>query len=405
MIAYVATTLLAPLAMLWVFPVLSDLTSAVKALLSPSPAPGGDVMARPRLLIAVPAHDEAGFIQTCVQSLMEMRRDRADWDVVVVADNCSDRTAQLAGEAGADVCERTAPERPGKPAAIEWLLGQVELSLYDAMVIVDADSTVDPGFADAYAGVPRLRHCAAQGYNDISNPGDSWLSLLGRLLIRIRYDGQYPLKRRASINCPLTGNGMCVGMEVLDRLGWSSKALTENWDMYARYTAAGVRVTYVPGAHIYSHEAVRLQDSAIRRHRWQAGRWHVLRQHIVRILGSRRIGLHQKLDVLSEIASPGPVVYGTVAVVMVGLLAILPLPGRLGLMLLFGSAAVYMGLWTVGTWIRQPNRAVLAGAFVRLPFYAAWRLALAARSIMTGRGRRWERSPRDSPDTIREIEE
>ena len=143
--AMLAAVLIALVALLWL-PLLSELLSVFrrKHISQPVKDGSGDT---PRLLLLVPAHDEHLLITGCVRSLLQMAYPPASRRVVVIADNCTDATARLAREEGAEVLERVDREFPGKPRAIAWALGQIDLKSWDACVIIDADSTVAPSFA------------------------------------------------------------------------------------------------------------------------------------------------------------------------------------------------------------------------------------------------------------------
>ena len=187
--------------------------------------------------------------------------------MVVLADNCIDETAAVARATGVRVLERNDRAQTGKPRAIAWALQELALDAFDAMLIVDADTKADPGLADGIAAAGDLRSIAVQAYDSLSNEGESWLSVLAGLLTRIRYEGQYRLKSAAGLNCPLTGDGTCLGIGLLERAGWAPEALTEGWELYARYTARGERIMYAPAAQLFAHEARTLKESATQRRR------------------------------------------------------------------------------------------------------------------------------------------
>jgi cellulose synthase/poly-beta-1,6-N-acetylglucosamine synthase-like glycosyltransferase len=351
-----------------------------------------------RLLFLVPAHNEATLIHTCVRSLLRMRRSAVvEHEVVVVADNCSDDTAGLAAAAGAGILERDAPDSPGKPRAIQWALQHVDLAHWDAVVIVDADTIVTPAFAEALAARGSLRDKAVQAYFGVSNRNDSWLSLLADLLAKVRYEEQYPLKRAAGLNCPLTGNGMCLGVELLGRVGWDTDSLTENWELYARYSALGEEIDYARDAKLYAQEARTLAQSSTQRRRWQAGRWSVLVAYARRLLTSSRAGGHQTVDTLGELAAPGPILHATVASVLA--LALLsvgsPVATCLALLFLLGMAPT--AWFSAKAWRRHPQRAQLLLALLRLPVYAGWRVVVGGLALATARNGTWQRSPRHPP--------
>ncbi len=121
----------------------------------PAPPPPG---AGPRLLVVVPAHDEEGSIAATVASLRAVAYDPARLAVVVLADNCADATARVARDAGAAVVERSDPARRSKGYALEDFFGGALATPpgagpgdWDAAVVVDADTVVDPGLPAAVA--------------------------------------------------------------------------------------------------------------------------------------------------------------------------------------------------------------------------------------------------------------
>jgi cellulose synthase/poly-beta-1,6-N-acetylglucosamine synthase-like glycosyltransferase len=394
--ATIPAILLLPIAFLWALPLLSDLLAiavvAVKGRRAQSTQPDTGA-ARQKILVLVPAHNEASHIESCLRSLLAMHAVLSDYTVVVLADNCTDDTAAVARGAGVPVLERTDRVRTGKPRAIEWALHELPIETYDAVLIVDADTQADPGLTDGIAGVGNLRSSVVQAYDSLSNEGDSWLSLLAGLLTRVRYEGQFLLKTAAGLNCPLTGDGTCIGVDVLSRTGWAPDALTEGWELYARYTARGERTTYAPAAKLFAHEARTLQESATQRRRWQAGRFNVLSEYWRELLFSRRCGMRQKLDAFAELSSPGPVVHTVVGGVCAGMLALPPSAVAHLTAAIFAFSIAPLALRAGRAWARSPDKAALAQAMLRLPLYAVWRLGLSLKLLMASETR-WQRSPR-----------
>jgi cellulose synthase/poly-beta-1,6-N-acetylglucosamine synthase-like glycosyltransferase len=391
---------LTPIAALLLLPMISDITSIVTAVRRrwrPWPAVDAVDGGRQRFLFLVPAHNESLLVGRCVRALAAMSKDRADFEVFVVADNCNDDTSSVAASVGARVLDRVDPRLPGKPRAIQWALDQLPLANFDAVTIIDADTTVDPGFADALASIGSLRGRAVQAYNGIGNERDSWLTCLGGLLVKVRYDGQFLLKRIAGLNCPMA-NGMTIGTDLLSRVGWASGSLTENWEMYASWTALGERIDFAPDARLASQEAKSLTQSSTQRRRWQAGRWLVFRQYAGAIVRSSRIGWAQKIDALAELSAPGPVLHASIAALLTVALALLPglLPKALAVA--FALSLLPMVIWTGLAVQRQSNRGELIRALARLPFYALWRVVVAIRAVSTGRRGAWQRSPRHVPE-------
>lgn len=386
---------LLPLAVLLVLPLFSDLCSlaalawrrVVRAAPSRAPIP------RQRLLVMVAAHNEELLIGDAVRSMVRMNRNDCEYEVLVVSDNSTDRTAELAREAGARVMERFDMAKRGKPWALQWAMRQLSLAEYDGLIIVDADTVVDPDFADAFARHGPLRGKAVQSYCAISNEHDSWLTLLGALLVTMRYEGQYALKEHVDLSCPI-GNGWCLGTDLLARGGWAPDSLTETWELYARYTALGARVEYAKDALMRGQETHTLAHAATQRRRWQAGKLLVFRRYWSRILGSTRIGWRQKLDAFGELAAQGPVLHAAIATPLAAVLALSSAPLARFVALVFAASMLPTIAWTFYAWCRHPQRGRVLLALMRVPVYAAWRLVVAVQALATARRGIWERSPR-----------
>lgn len=389
--------LLLPFALLLVLPLLSDACSVATRWLAggSTDVPKRVEVPRARILVLVPAHNEELLVADSVRSMVAMRRCHCDFDVVVIADNSTDRTAALAAAAGARVLERFDPAHRGKPWALQWAMERLPLRQYDAIAFIDADTIVDPGFADELAVRGPLRDKAVQSYNAIANTRESWLTVLGALLVSMRYDGQFALKRSVGLNCPIS-NGWCVGTDLIVASGWPTDSLTETWEMYARFTALGARVDYAPEAVTFTQEAHTLAHSATQRRRWQAGKREVFRKYWATIARSRRVGARQKLDAIGELAAPGPVLHATFATPLSLVLALAPARAAHFVALLFAASLVPVLAWSTRTCYRQPRRARLLVAFAHIPAYALWRVVIAIQSIATARRAAWQRSPRHS---------
>lgn len=386
-----ATIVLAIAAGLLVLPALSEVVSLLSPARPPRPAVPS---ATPRLLFLVPAHDEATLIGPCVSSLVAMDYPVAQRRIIVVADNCQDETAGLARTHGAEALERTDLALPGKPRALAWALEQLRDDPWEACVIVDADTTVDPGFASALAAEAPLTDIAVQAYFGTLNEWDTWLTRLAGVLARSRYEVSYPLKQRVGLNCPLTGNGMCLGRTLL-KDGWQAFSLTENWELYASLTAHGTPIRYSRRALLLSQEVQSMGQGGTQRRRWLAGRIGVLRAWGPRILASATVGWRQKLDALVELGGPSPVLH-LVAAVAVAALSLLLVGGPAGGWIAGLAAASLLGhlITTVSVLLRHPEPGRTLLAFVMLPVYAIWRTSTAVWTLLSLRDTVWRKTSR-----------
>jgi cellulose synthase/poly-beta-1,6-N-acetylglucosamine synthase-like glycosyltransferase len=350
----------------------------------------------PRLLFLVPAHNEELLIASCVRSLVGLAYPASRRRIVVVADNCTDGTARLAREQGAETMERKDPGAPGKPRALAWALAQIELREWDACVIVDADSTVAPTFALGLGELAPLNDIVFQPNNWVLNEFENWLTRLGGLLGRNRFYVTYPLKQSAGLNCPIS-NGMGFGTNVLMRDGWRSFSITEDTELYAVYTAEGIDIRHAPAANLFSQEAHSLPQGAIQRRRWIAGRVHIIREWGPRLLRSKKISWHQKLDALVELALPAPILHLLMAVAVITA-ALFGIGGKPGLWIAAAAAGSLSGIvvTTIAALWNHPQPWRTFASFFMLPVYAAWRLGVMVKTVVTVRDTTWQRTGRTS---------
>jgi len=371
--------LLAAGALALLLPLLSDLLSLAGIVLGRQTARGG-ARALPRLLFLVPAHNEELLILSCLDSLTRLEYPADRFDILVVADNCTDRTAELVRQARVPCLERTNTDLRGKPQALRWAVQRLPLDKLDAVVILDADTTVSSDFAAALARRAPLRNKAVQAYNDVANPDDSALTKMAAVLSTANHRFAYGLKERAGLNVPLSA-GMCVGAGLLERYGWPAFSIGEDWELYAFLTERGVRIEAATEARLFAQEARSLRQSASQRKRWMGGKLTVLVRYGHRLLSTRHIGPVQKLDALAELSGVGPVVHLGVTLVAVGVTAVVRPPGAAWIALALAASLIRPGAHTVLAIAADPRPLRALRAFGYLPFYTIWRLGVAVAAL------------------------
>jgi cellulose synthase/poly-beta-1,6-N-acetylglucosamine synthase-like glycosyltransferase len=386
----VLSLLLGGVALTLLLPTLSDVLSIVLQRSARAPvSPSGE-----RLLVLVPAHNEASVLADCLSALKRAANDAGAVDVVVVADNCTDQTAEIATGLGVRCLERRDIAAPGKPPALAWALEQLAGLDYDALAVVDADTLVDPGFCTALLAAGSWRGRAGQGRQRVRTLTRTWLTGLSELLFEVRYGLALPLKARAALNSPLTGTGMVFGRDVISPDVWRSFGPTEDIELYGRLTAAGTPIAYVGDAVVTVLNEAKLKASVTQRRRWSAGRWLASQRYLSAVIRSPRVSVRQKLDATAELLVPGPVEHlliavAALAVAGLGVVAAGPL-----LIVLFITGLVRPALYTVLALCRHPQPLRALGTLTMLPVYAAWRLAVTLSAPAVFVSRKWEKTKR-----------
>ena len=201
-------------------------------------------------IVLIPAHDEQRDISETLASLAECKYPSELLRTVVIADNCSDRTADFAREAGAEVWERHDPARLGKGAALIWALARLESdrTSFDALVILDADCRVGSNLLGVIETRLRGGAGAVQASYEVENPAASTAAALRfagfALMNTVRPMG----KERLGLSCGLFGTGMAFTRELLAEVPWTVTGLLEDAEHHMRLVDEGYRVEFAPEA-------------------------------------------------------------------------------------------------------------------------------------------------------------
>ncbi|MBQ2284359.1 MAG: glycosyltransferase family 2 protein [Clostridia bacterium] len=223
--------------------------------------------------LIVAAHNESQVIGNMVESLRNLNYPKDKYSIFVIADNCTDNTAEIARGAGAEVYERFNDTQRGKGFALEWMFDKIYNMerKYDSVVIFDADNIVDKEFLVKINEQNNKGFKVVQGYIDSKNPDDSWVSYsysLGfwstnKLFQQSRYN--------LGLGCQLCGTGFSVTVDVLKELGWGATCLTEDMEFTMKLCLNDVRVAWANDAIVYDEKPITFMQSWKQRTRWMQG--------------------------------------------------------------------------------------------------------------------------------------
>lgn len=271
--------------------------------------PVSEGVARSRFKIVIPAHDEEQGITDTVRSCLAQDYPKDLFEVVVIADNCLDSTAALAGRAGATVVERQDDLNRSKGHALRFLFDRLEKSgemdRTDALVIIDSDTVVDAALLRGFAGRLEEGHDWIQAYDTVSNWDESWrtrlLTYSFSLINGVRLLGQNALGLSAS----LCGNGMCMSSRGLRRRPWQTYGLVEDLEYSWQLRAQGEMIVFAPEVACYAAMPAHGGSAASnQRRRWEFGRKVIKRQMLGSLLRTRQLGLLNKAASILELTMP-----------------------------------------------------------------------------------------------------
>ena len=223
--------------------------------------------------LIVAAHNEEKVIQDIIHSLNRMDYPKELYDIFVVADNCTDKTASKTKAAGAIVYERFNKTKRVKGFALEWMFDKIfKLDRkYDAVVIFDADNLASRNFLREMNNKLCEGFKVVQGYLDSKNPYDTWIT--GSYSIAFWTSNRmFQLSRRnLGLSNQLGGTGFCIDTETLRELGWGATCLTEDLEFTCKLVLNGHKVGWAHDAVVYDEKPLTLAQSWWQRKRWMQG--------------------------------------------------------------------------------------------------------------------------------------
>jgi cellulose synthase/poly-beta-1,6-N-acetylglucosamine synthase-like glycosyltransferase len=345
----------------------------------------------PEIVVVVPAHNEQDYIQRTVASLKAAARDYGPARVLVVADNCDDRTAVCARDAGAEVIERDDLERRGKHFALEFAIDHLAVNPPGIVAFVDADTTVSPDFFTAIVASFTQRARAVQVHYATDEAGASSLQRLRRVAFLLSHWSRQLGASRLGLGTGIKGNGMAVAWDVA-REGLGDGGVTEDAAMTLALARRGVIVRFVSQATVWGHmagqyDAARTQDT-----RWEGGRFALVPRALMTALHELRRGRINTAAAAMEVASL-PLSLLVFCGGAAGLMAV----AGLGNSWLAAAAIVSMIAYVLTGMgaARAPWRDVLALASA--PRFVLYKLSVYARILAGGHPRGWERTQRGAP--------
>ena len=356
-------------------------------------------MPRRNFIVLVPAHDEESAIGRTLASLHRLDFPSELYEIVVVADNCEDRTAELARKAGATVIERSSDLR-GKGCALAWAIDWIfgNRPETDAIAVVDADCQPTPNLLSVMEERLDGGAEAVQVNYVVANPEESTASALRYAGFAVKNTARPLGKTVLGLSCGLFGTGMGFSRSCLEEHPWEAFSLAEDAEYHLQLVCEGSRVEFAPEASVYSAMPTSKEDSLSQEARWASGEVRMIRRWMPRLL-TRTIGERSPIAANAAIEQLVP----PQTLLMAGNLLTLALAT-----VLRSRGARWMAAANTGS---QLVVVLLALRLARAPA-AVYRALLAAPALMmrkvmlylklsSGRHpREWARTARPQPSTV-----
>ena len=361
--------------------------------------PEGAAMAgqsvRPRLAILIPAHNESLMIADTLATILPQLV--AGDGLLVVADNCSDDTADIARASGAEVIERSNLEHRGKGYALDFGVRHLENDPPEVAIVIDADCRVGAGAIDRMA-----RQCGETGrpiqalYLMTAPAGGGLKLRIAEFAWRVR-NWVRPLgSAKIGWPCQLMGTGMAFPWPMAARMPLANANIVEDMKLGIELALAGTPPLFCPEARVCSEFPVAAAAVKSQRTRWEHGHLNMILRETPHLLGRALLRIDVRaLGLALDLLVPP---LALLVLLQSGMLALAGLATVFGagfmplLLAAFGmaltSAAVLLA------WLRWGQQVVSPGDLLSVPFYVLAKIPLYFR-FWTRRQKEWVKTERN----------
>ena len=240
--------------------------------------------------VLIPARNEEKVIPHLIASIKGQTYPSDLIDIFVIADNCTDKTAEVSVKAGAfRVITRHNKELIGKGYALDYALGVIREDYpdndYEGYFVFDADNLLDENYIEEMNKMFTNGSRILTSYRNTKNYGTSWVSAGGSL---------WYLRESKFLNCPRTllntscaisGTGFLVHREILEKVGgWKFFLLTEDIEFSLHNVLDGEKIDYCGSAVLYDEQPVKFDQSWRQRMRWTKGSMQVTRKYFFKMV-------------------------------------------------------------------------------------------------------------------------
>ncbi len=355
-----------------------------------------------RFAILVPSHDEEEVIDNTLVSLGNIDYPRDKYDIVVIADNCSDRTAEIARSHGVIVLERSDEINKGKGQALRWCLDQLKAreTAYEAYVIIDADTVASSNLLYVMNDYLEAGAVCVQCSTLVTPQPGAWSPEMTRIGFLL-HNYVRPLGKKAlGLSMGLNGNGMCLSAELLSSMPWSAYSRVEDLEHALQLAIKGVGVVFAPEAHVHAIMPADSRLAESQRRRWELARFSIIKKYAWPLISAamkrRSVVI---FDMFMELITPAFVnLFALTASALILNILVVAFGARSAFLWIIPAyaAAVLLEVYHVigGLKVANADRAAYR-ALMNAPKYALWKMRLYFNTMLKGDDKVWLRTARE----------
>jgi cellulose synthase/poly-beta-1,6-N-acetylglucosamine synthase-like glycosyltransferase len=350
---------------------------------------------RPTVAVLVPAHNEASGIADALGSIIPqlLQGDR----LLVIADNCTDDTAEIAATAGAEVIERTDKDRRGKGYALDFGVRHLERNPPDVVLIIDADCQVGVGTIERLSRLCGQTACPVQASNlmhsrECTEVKTRIAEFAWLIKNQVRPFGYH----RLGLPCQLMGTGMAFPWPAISTATLESEHIVEDLRLGIDLTRTGTAALFCPEARVTSYFPATAEGIIAQRTRWEHGHIGVILGDAPRMLAEGIVKGNAQLMALALDLSVPPLSLLTLLVLTVFAMSAAFLAATAASLPLWlaTAALVMLALSVLMAWARYGRHVLSLSSLAYAPIYALWKIPLYLK-FLAKRQADWVRTKRN----------
>jgi cellulose synthase/poly-beta-1,6-N-acetylglucosamine synthase-like glycosyltransferase len=311
----ISITVLAVAIAVFAAPLFVDLAICIVGNYRRARGPNASMRREINLAVVVPAHNEEAMIE---RTLASLRAAGPETTVYVVAHNCEDSTAEIAMHAGACVLVLSNPRLRGKGAALRHGFSTAIDDGANAILVVDADSSVSPNLIEETRIKLSEGAEATQCRYELKLAPDHGRSPMARLRA-LAFRGMNVLRAKGrsglGFSTGLFGNGFALSAATLERVPFDADSIAEDVEYHTRLVSAGISVCWIGDAFVQAQPPQSREAQASQEARWEGGRVRVASQSTKRLLAAILHGRWRAIETLADVWSL-PLSRGIIALVL-----------------------------------------------------------------------------------------
>ena len=211
------------------------------------------------LAVIICARNEEMVIDKLLETINNQNYPKDKLKAVVIADNCTDKTAEIARQYGAVVFERFNTKKVGKGYALNFAFKNIYSmfgdNYFDGYIIIDADNLLDSNYVAEMNKTFCQGYRVITGYRNSKNYGTNWIT--AGYAVAFMREAKFLNYARSALgsSCAVSGTGFLVSNEIIrERGGWNYSLLTEDIEFTVDTIMRGETIGYCENAMLYDEQ-------------------------------------------------------------------------------------------------------------------------------------------------------